>query len=361
MKKLLFISSLVLSAFWSCTKGDLPKVNEPIFNLAGTINDTIFNWEAGVDNKYMLAGTDSTALARLYSGNLGQISSPYSNGFPSIEIIFVKNNADSGDINSILKTGTFQYATSANSLINYALTYFSQNSIGLQPLKYTFNFANFNSKLPAESFSLPNPDVQGIASLEIRNAADSVSKQTMYVDLLNNRIIKLQISVTPNKMLVADVLGDSPQSIVWSTGDSAQTIGIDSVIRNYSVMATLSNNQIISSSVILNASDQPILQAELNLDFQTFADSLPLSNFENQHVIVRFADENGQLFSSEWGVQNANDFFNVNAIDDFDRNEAGVKTKKMDINFSCHLKNSPLNQEIVLKNVVGKIAVGVPD
>jgi hypothetical protein len=359
MKNILFI---FVACFFSCSKNDLPPGNLPVFSLSGVLNDTTFNWQAGQNDKYMLAKMDSIGFIPVFVGNLGNIFSPTTNGLPSIEIIFVGSN--SGSLVPIFPNldGNLSYATSNSpDPIIYQLAYDATNSIGLNIQNYEFNFLNEFSIQPFDFFNFLNNDVQGLATLNIKGINGAKSSKSEYVNLFTNEISGVEIIKLPNNMLFAQSSGQTPIEYKWSTSDSGQTASLTSPSNEYSVTATLPNLQKITNTIWVDSAYAILYRASMNLTYNIIVDSTQNANYQSGNVIVRYSDETGQVFSSEFVNQTMADFFKVNSISDYISNEAGVKTKQLDVNFSCQLSNSDGSAKYFFKNVSGKIAVGVPD
>jgi len=65
-------------------------------------------------------------------------------------------------------------------------------------------------------------------------------------------------------------------------------------------------------------------------------DSLQLST-----MVVEYTDAAGKLFSSAFAPQsNANTYFEILSVEDYDDNENGEKTKKLSLRFACRLWNA---------------------
>jgi PKD repeat protein len=89
------------------------------------------------------------------------------------------------------------------------------------------------------------------------------------------------------------------------------------------------------------------------------SDQTAIANpFNLSTVIIEWTDANGTVYTSNDLAQPSSSYFKINSVEDYDTNENGLKTKKLNLSISCVLYNG--TNTINLTNAEAMIAVAYP-
>lgn len=364
---LLFASLWVLN---SCNKVELPTEGTPVFSLSGRLDNQSFDWQAGVNERYMLADFDALPVGKLiYTADLGQLNSQTSNSPEQFVIKFVQSEPafSPTNVNSTIRTGEFEFATatdSGNSIIN--VLEYTTDKRGIDPflLSIKTDSASFNDLYYEGTLLGLGNDYIGSLTISMIDSFDRVSTQRLYVNLPEKIISGVYLKVD-GYTLTAHVFGATASGFDWIGVQSVDsTATIDSVFQQTAgVVAILTNGQIVTNNMDFGIDFNNPCNIRLNLNQTTIIDStgIPVPNYENGRVIVQYIDKSGQVFSSDFAKQSSDSFFNINSVEEYEINENRIPTKKLDVDFNCTLMNETRTVVKKLSNVKGVIAIGYPE
>jgi hypothetical protein len=368
MKRLFFHKLLIASLlFWGCNKLDIgePTDGTPIFSATFNINNADRTWEAGVDSYYMYASfqKDSNDVF-VFSGRLAkegcsvncgeeliihirdfqQISG---SGSPQIELslkpgnygFFAPLTLDTAIIITYDTTRILHLDASASVVPNTAVSYLW--SIGVtdqlagQIVDYQLN--------PATPSAFP-------VTLNLTSAGGCTSSQQQTVRQDSSQFCSVHMAYDSlNSTLTAIPGGFPPFQFNWSTGDSLDFIGVNTLAgATYSVTITDANGCTSSASIggdPAGGNDLCVAAFDYFFSNEIGADTTLIFNGDSLQfatVIIEYVNADGIRFRSDLADQDpASDaYFTIVAVEDFDDNEAGQKTKKLTIRFSCRLLGS---------------------
>lgn len=398
MKKLFIYCTLIsIAILASCKKVELdPKDGEPVFSAIAELNGEQHIWQAGVEDYYMFSSYDKDVYdVYEFIGKLSTSDSS-SNETISFRIRDAKTTLEGPTvIEAALNTSiAFRYANHAEADTIWRLEIDTvwgtqldaSNSIFPNiPVMFEWQFGDGTSDtinnlaiITHQYEALPiEPTTLTVSAL---NGSCSASLSKMIASNANSCDLGFDLQpVNPSSFdsgywLTAQPSGVPPFLYQWSNGSNANAVVLfDSLIQSNSASVTVTDgvgcttSGSVSSSFI-PGSIPPLCVAAF--DFSPFSidttvtivldtiikdDSLQFSN-----VIVEYADNNGIQYSSfNEESQPSFSFFKLNNISDYDNNENGEKTKKLDISFACRVWNE-LGSFIDIKDGKAIIAVAYP-
>ncbi|MEZ4958033.1 MAG: hypothetical protein R2825_31025 [Saprospiraceae bacterium] len=374
MKHLILYKTLVvILLFAACNKVDLeePTDGTPVFSADLRLeNGSTLAWLAGIDSFYMYTDFQQDALGILsFSGKM-QRENCDSACHETLTIIIrdaIPPPQSVPDINRAFSLENYAYfAQNAVDTIS-TVTDFSLDveftsdtfSSGLSPLlNYNWSWMG----VPFSDLSLANLNLDSGTNLNSTavtlrvdgalNGDTCASWQTQLLALEPQK--RCAVYIQPNynadsllTYLQAFTIPPDPNVVFeWNSGQFDQFIntGPFEPFIEVSVQATGFQNGCSSSAGFVPSSGTiaPAFDciANFTYDIQTdliYDTTLVLDSFQYSAVTIIYQDESGKTFRSDWGQQNTSAFFILNKVEDYDDNEKGDPTKKLDLQFSCEL------------------------
>lgn len=393
--KLKFGKIILLLLFFcsACKKIGLPDPPLPSdsnFYLNADINGQALSLVSGEDNYFMFSEFKKDSLD-VYSfiGRLEQLDCGIECR-EKLTIIIRDEKEDTGagvNIDSTLILNSFSYASSDNTTVELVVdtlgfvfnTVFdaSQSILPLQGnIFYTWDFDSglvVTSLDPIVSNTfLPNPMGNNFPiNLTIAdNNGLCSSTQTQTLSFANDSIPACSVSIVkgdslPNptvSTLSAKPTGVPPYSYVWNTGQTSSDVFVSPNLQFYEVTVTdatgcTSTSGLIAGGFMGGSNLNCLASFEANTTKEYEIDSMEIvttDNFQFSTIELEYTDENGTVFNSKWGPQNAmNASFEIISVEDFEDNENGMKTKQLTLQFECQL----FSQNGDIKNLTNGEAV----
>jgi len=382
------IMILVVLLLFQCKKIDLPEPvdQEPVFSVAAELGGDSLRFSAGEEGYRLRASheTDSTGLT-LYTA----IFEPLECCGPELKFIFRGVDRQSPMPSSALSVGSYDYYVPLmdSSFVTYTVNFNSEISSteDIAPYAYFWDFGDGTTETVAnpiheyEDLSPRNVRLEVTASNGCRaayerevdwNAGPSDCIIDFNVDwalVTNDQIeVKADFPNTP-------VGGGDFTDWYWNDFDSMSfplTIFPfpSDTIAQICLTAT-SDSQMCSATAckgVYSVSDSlpfltEIYSCEAFYTYQLDIDSTVIPAPEQLGtVIIEYTDENGTTYSTALGNQSPARFFTLNALENFEDNEAGEPTRKLEVAFDGVLYDQ---QGAVFAPLTGEavIAVSLPD
>lgn len=368
---------LVLTAA-GCTKLEEEKTDAkqkaPMFWLAGEIADGSINLRAGDEGYYLFADQEYTDKSQVSKGSYTSdlaLESCEKCG-PSIKIWFKSIELDQSvqKATSWFQSSKFQYATPSNN--NSTHTRIKPQIIG--PGNYdiawlidgeeveTSEDINLKNLPPLTEVTLIATNQEGY-SRSITNAIQYPSKSSIKADFNVDlstfnpmeRIFTPKATVPPVSWHIDGVEQPFPSEMhIRHTFDND---GVYLVEMFFPSMFPQLYNVTVAKNVMVGTPTTPN-DFEVNYSYKT--DTVPEPTETPYDVVVRYTDEKGEEYWSHYKEQSESSFFNVISAQEYDLNEKGQQTLKLEVEFSCELKHWAFEEELST-NLKGVIAVAVTD
>ncbi len=351
----------------SCKKEEIPTPSEevPVFTFSGEIDGIQKDLKAGQNNYYLYSSVTQDANGlKTYSANLtlANCIDVCENSLKISFIDYASSLPNPTDLDSTFYIGNYNFATNSGLASRYSVS-FTKNTAGanLSGIDWTFGDGKTESALnPVHTYSRPgkyeycmDADFSGACS---SNLCNSISLGNMGDFIEVNLIAGNPVGTSVNFSGSA-AFGQLPYQYFWDFGDgntSTNEIINHSYVNEGVYTVTLTA---IDANGISKIQRQNIRTQNSNscVARNTYVVS-PISNPNNYgNVVVEWVDSNGNVYTSKNDGQNLRSFFKVNSIEEYNLNENGQKTKKLNITFSCTLFNG--TNQIELKNATAVIAV----
>ena len=379
-RQIKYIAILAAALFGGCQKLDLdPQVDgTPVFSANITLNGVTKEWQAGVGGYYLFTSFEKGAdEVYVFKGQLKKDSCSTGACGESLtvkirDVQLTLNGLP--DVVQALAPGNYPYQLPAaadtlwvvDTITTYQLSFDAGQSVvppNTVPV-YTWNLSNGSAVQPGQIalFSLPQfPQNLEMTLTMQANNQNCTSTQTRRVALPDPSGPAESCSVFIDTMLdtagllienlVAVPAGSAPFSFIWHDSTVAETWPVSNALQVINAMvavadaegctagagySTFWNPGVIGTYCSARFSYQVTEVMQVDSIPVVIQDSLQLST-----VVVEYTDAAGKLFSSAFMPQsNANAYFEILSVEDFDDNENGEKTKKLSLRFACRLWNA---------------------
>ncbi len=341
-----------------------PVSSDPIFGLKGSLDGQNFDWQAGNDERYMLAffDGDSTKTPR-FVADLGRQETAVENDFPKIVIeFFGEGSTQNWPI--ALNAREVLFAQKRLILNKKRVLSLQNSSAGKAPISAFWTIGGQSSSLFEPVFEFSDTAFSGQIELQTTDAEGRTTRQSRFLDLEKDEEWSVRLSKIQAEIFADLSAPDSIGTLIWHNGSTDTAILIDTLQSQNSVAATFSNGKKATAEMALDQLDPfgPNFAAA-DFSWETFirSDSVLVGGgFEALRVLVKYFDDSGREFRSDLAVQSSSKFFEILAVEDFERNEAGILTKKIRVKFDCVLADEK-GATMRMSAVEGTVAVGVPD
>ncbi|HXB10397.1 MAG TPA: PKD domain-containing protein, partial [Bacteroidia bacterium] len=336
----------------------------PIFYFNGNVNSAPVTFQAGVNNYYMYSSyaLDSNNLLN-FIGTLEPIGC---NGCAntikiSINDYKVENNAtvasfDTGGYLFVTPTGgaptsfnvTFYARTGPPTDTNYVWNFGDGSTSAKVTPNHTYNHAgNYNVSLSVAnscSTSITNPVYVGTSN------ALMIPQIFFSIDSLTNTVIFGASDAGPNP----------PYTYLWNFGDGNTS---DSVIPShnyaspnvYKITLTATDKSGLKATSFLDTNSKNTYPTNCIVNYSYVVNPVPNPKaFSN--INITYTDATGDVYSSAKVAQPATSYFQVLSVANYNTNENNQTTKKLNLQFSCLVKDSKGNT-IPITNGTAVIAV----
>jgi len=231
-----------------------------------------------------------------------------------------------------------------NSNLDYALNFTGSEGIMLVP-----NLSSLNEPYVSEwnvgstdidnadNTLIPLPFLRDIKNipvqykLEVSNGFKATMNGSFNYDLTEScsAIVKTSFDQS-NINFELTAFTQSPLQINWSNGESTSTSTYSAVTEEV-VVDVISQN--CEFSFDLEISEPSSLPDQIG--FETIFTLGPATSFIGPGLVLEYIDGDGQVYRSDYGEQDADSFFEVNSIEDYELNPSGYKTVIIEGDISC--------------------------
>ena len=369
----LALFAIVFIAF-GCKKLEPPVVPDdaPDFALDFFIGSQDTSFAAGVNDYYMFSDFEKSSEGlHAFTGELRNINCeedcPNSLKIKIYDFEFAPNS--SIDINeSISSNIDYEFAIAGEE----EDTTYVMNFIPDLPVEATGNYEHIwtidNETFAQETVEISKEDpFLADACLEIVDASNMCSGN-ICKDIRFNQNFEGECFA---QLIIADTLlgldsvrltvetsdGLLPNDILWSTGETTDTIGVNT-LGAYSFTGNSSTCPIVGAGQLNGNLTQPQNAFFCTPDFQTTFDReiMPIAEALIAKVVIEYIDENGIFYSSLNNLGGGFSNFRVNSIAPYDRNERDQATVILSINFSTTVVSE---EGFALEIVEGQGTIGV--
>ena len=348
---------------------------DPVFKVAGTVNQNPIDIQAGKENFYMytdyeIDGDDVVTYIGKFAAEDGLMttgdeeltfyirgSSLTSGGGSTIDEILMAGDLIYSSLNSS-QTATYRYnftSTVLNNLVNSSHT-------------SLWEFANGDTTTQDNPSIIVNSDSPFTVNLTTFTPGISIDYQGRVSPNINSDstlLLDLQYSLGGNGD-VTIIVQNLNLNFLWSTGATTDSISLSLSDINpdgelFSVTATNSyGHSGLASLFVRPPSGASALSIEVLTSYFTYEVSEILTQSLDLNTVVIEYKKDGEFYSSNLGGQNqlANKF-SIISIEEFNKNENGFPTKKLQIGFDCLLFNDAGDSIPFTGN--GVIGVAYPD
>ncbi|GEM_PF-5419672 len=359
-----------------CNKIELDPVDgAPVFMANIDFDSSPLDLKAGIDGFYMFSSFEKDAHdVHIFSGEFAKKDSLDGQELLAIHIRdFQQLGQGSPNISqAINKDRTYLFSSDKTDTvwsitldtIGWGVDFDANQSIlPPTPVQYEWQFSNFaaiSDTVGFTNFVFPvfpqNSPVQMTVSA-INNSCSSFLSKPVAADAvtptcdLNMDVVFNPSSFNPSLSITAVPTGTLPFSFQWSSGSSSgPNYFIDSLIPGQlSAYVTVTDGTGCSTSGGISTIWSPgtvpnICVAKFNQSSPTpIVDSLFLpvgssgDSLQFSGVTIEYNTKNGMHFSSNRNSQAPSAFVKVIAVEDYEENELGQKTKKVTLEFRCRL------------------------
>lgn len=166
---------------------------------------------------------------------------------------------------------------------------------------------------------------------------------------------------TTSVTLTSNPGGSGPWTYDWDFGDATPHDNTANPTHTfasagvYQVCLTTTSSDSCTNTRCLNVSTENPGTCSIRYSTNVTAITNP---FNLSNVVVEWTDLNGNYFTSDNSAQPTSSYFKINSVEDYDNNENGQKTKKLNLSISCVLYSGTTT--INLTNAEAVIAVAYP-
>jgi len=338
MRHLTILTMCFLSLIFvltSCEKQELVgDPGTPVFMAeVPFVNEETFEVVAGDELYYMFASYQNIEDAEVFGGLFGKEDICEEGCAENFAIKIVQK---SSSVDEPLTTGKYDfYSIPKDGFKHNFSTYSSEeddlssiswrlgNEVQTGQNNFSFNSSNGNTIQEGIQMLYDVPE-QFIARFE-----RSILPKTVDCKL------SLNISRVANEGLYLELVTESPFTFVnWSNGTVGSKLLVNSNIQTYS--ANVFDATGCQTKVIVNLNAQNISKDYvIGFDQESFMFSTP--DNASRSVIIEYTDKDGAFYTSSVLGQILPFEFNINSIEDYEVNELGQPTAKIDSNFDCIL------------------------
>lgn len=357
----------------SCDPVDTPDVvvGEPVFWLKLEIDGKKEHWIAGNEGYYMFADFRWESDTRLtMTGTLSHATAPEK--YPRLTFRVKHLAPGTQDVpklpEKLLLPGTYTWEQDL-SLPRFQWVQFENQTLGDGELTYVWDLGDGTTT--AEAHPLHRYRLDGAPVFVTLNAQDAEGKEstiTNAIDFSQQGCVNF-IHEDPEDLAVAVQFADSAQRhglFTWQlVSDSAHTTHQDTFLVDTMPLPKGTDHVCLISAPAGGCEhgycrNIPSESSPVTANFVYDAQAGPEVPVENVAVSLEYSDESQNLWTSTSMEQDVGSFFRITGAKEYDRNELGKLTRKIQIVFDVQLED-PLTGNGMHMAGEGYIALGVPE
>lgn len=354
----------------SCHKTDEPQVTEPepVFYIKADIYSDSLDIKAGKNNYYMYSSysLDSNDVFN-FSGEFKQTDC--SDCRNTLKISFDNYKVDATPASAI-DAGSFPisyipFAMPGGVPASYSVK-FTPLTSGGQPLSYLWDFGDGTTSTDASPTHIYN--ITGIYEVGL-NVTYASGCSSNISNPLNCGVSALACDAgfilssvdTTTVNLTSSPGGNPPFTYDWDFGDGSphdnspnpsHTYATSGV---YQVCLTTTSIDSCTNTRCLNVATENPGTCSIRYSSTVTAITNP---FNLSTAFVEWTDATGKVYTSKNSGQYPSSYFKINSVEDYDNNENGAKTKKLNVSFSFVLFTQ--GDAFLVTNGEAVIAVAYP-
>lgn len=375
----IYLLILCILSLVQCKKIELPppSESEPVFTFSAVIDGSPIELKAGIADYYMFTSFEKdSADVFTFIGTLRQQNCQDTcSETIRIEIRDIApNSGNNANIEAALRLGSYSYfqPLMPDTTVIYR-TYFTAHPFSTQSndFSYQWTFEDSNDIVQA-----PNPtrdygaigtyavtlrctDGLGCQSSQTQSVHISPDPSSCSVDIMGSIVQNSELQLEAFPQLNTGAGGE----IVWDNAADSSHIALPGASGQYCVQY-LSFDQCESQACagvhIDNDSIPNINYCTTSFGYELEIDTIietPSSQLGT--VIVFYTDKSGNTYRSDKVEQNTEAYFQITAVEGFEDNEKGEKTKKLGIELQTILMDEMGNRLEIIEGV-GTIGVAYP-
>ncbi len=369
-KSLIFLCAFASLFITSCHKPDDPDTNEPdpVFYINATLDNVPLEINAGKYNYYMYSdyALDSNDVFN-FSGEFRKTDC--SDCRNTLKIAFNNYKADAVPSTAIdgasFPVSYLPFAIPGGVPATYSVK-FTPLTSGGQPLSYLWDFGDGSTSTDASPTHVYANTAIYQVGLTVNYASGCSSNIS---NPLNCGVTSLSCDAgfilsavdTTTVALTSSSGGTGPWTYDWDFGDGSAhdiTANPTHTFANAGVyqvcLTTISSDSCTNTRCLNVATENP---GTCSIRYSTTVAAIT-NPFNLLNAVVEWTDINGNHFTSDNSAQPSSSYFKINSVEDYDNNENGQKTKKLNLSISCVLYNG--SNTIQLENAAAVIAVAYP-
>lgn len=345
----LYIFLLLGFLTFSCKKKTYPEdsiVNSPVFYFKGSINGAPVSFTAGESDYYMFSsyGQDSNSVYN-FIGHLKKHTCDACAAGLYIQVNDIKKSSSGVPVNIDSSLTVKRYPVFANVQTQYLVKF--QSSYNKSGGSYLWNFGD------GQTSNLVNPSHiyarKGKYKITLQVTGQGVNSCVSTISYTSKIGYENKCETFISAIVINDSVkysqtstGTNPLKYLWNFGN-----GQTSTLANPgTVIYGVSGGRPVTLRVIDAAKDTAFAtynvvtgndQSSCAANFK-ITEVSALTNpdiFGLSSSIIKWYDGNGKVYTSNNSLQPADSYFEIISIEDFDRNENNLKTKKIKVRFKC--------------------------
>jgi PKD repeat protein len=340
----------------SCQKVTVPEDVEgtPVFSFSGLLDNTALDIVAGEEGYVMRTSSEAdTSGVRGYVGTF----EPLSCCSGKLRFIFRDSSSTNPSATQSLVEGDYDYlipmVPAADTVYEVQFTPSNQTNGAATPESFYWNFGDGDSSTSAQPTHIyeANQDYVVRLSISASDGCTAEMEKTISIDEITDCDVDfnlfavqqgfgIQAMVEPASPLNPDGLSNW----IWNGIDSSISYTIfpaQGELEQICMGGQLANSgciaEICKGVYITGQQQPPFIFCEANFSYSAQPEiTTQAAPDQLGTVIVEYEDEQGKVFTSALGPQDAAQF-TVLAIEAYERNENGMPTQKIDLQMSCRL------------------------
>ena len=353
--KLSHLYTILLLGFlaFSCKKKTYPEdsvVNNPVFYFKGSINGSPISFTAGENDYYMFSSyrQDSNNVYN-FIGNLRKYNCQGCAAGLYIQLNDLRKSLQGAQVNIDSSLTVKNYPVFANAQSKYLVQF--QSSYNKPAGSYLWNFGDGQTSNLANPSHIYARKGKYKITLQIRgqgaNSCVSTISYTSKIGYENKCETSISAIVTNNSVQYSQTsTGTTPLTYLWNFGN-----GQTSTLANPgTVVYSVSGGRPVTLRVIDAARDTAFANYNLitggdqsscaaNFKITSVSALSAADAFGLSSSIIKWYDAGGKEYTSNNSLQPADSYFEILSVEDFDRNENNLATKKIKVRFKCTLYN----------------------
>lgn len=344
-----------------------------VFSLTGTVNGQPLDIQAGENGYYMYTEYVHNPADSLYRfvGRLEKAGC--TNCGKSVEILLADAqpsiNTQPANMALALQNSSYSYANQKAYLTKKYILEFTAEGNGYTNPEYLWDFGGG----VANSTTIANPTVVFPDSVTRTVCLTITDKITLCSKTICNTVkpfdVDLGDSLVPNfyytvgKTIIFNNISTAT-GFFWELGD-----GKTSVAYNPEYLYPKEGTYTVCLTTTVNGISRRLCK---NVNFKDpsfscmagFSYKNPTLNTtpakQNSQIIVRYTDDNGDVYVSNKQAQPAGSFFNLQSHTPYQNNEKGEKTRRLAVTFTCRVYSTTTTSYKDLVITAGHVGIAYP-